>query len=121
EARSRERARRSAGRASVDRRRRALPGRQRTAALRSLTRAAGSSAASLLHWNQSIETTLRVLRGRPLVPVAHRADPQRLVGVVGVEDVVGDWGLGIGGPIPTHQSPQSPIPNPLTITPDATT
>jgi len=38
--------------------------------------------------DQSIAAALRVLRQRPLVPVVHRADPTRLVGVIGWNDVI---------------------------------
>ena len=54
-----------------------------------MTLADARAARVYLYPDQSIETALRVLRGRPLVPVVHRADPQRLVGVVAWDDVVG--------------------------------
>jgi len=38
--------------------------------------------------DQSIAAALRVLRQRPLVPVVHRADPTRLVGVIAWDDVI---------------------------------
>jgi CIC family chloride channel protein len=47
------------------------------------------AARVYLYPDQSIDTALRVLRGRTLVPVLHRADPQRLVGVVALDDVLG--------------------------------
>jgi len=46
------------------------------------------AARVYLYPDQSIDTALRVLRGRALVPVLHRADPQRLVGVVALDDVL---------------------------------
>jgi CIC family chloride channel protein len=48
------------------------------------------AARVYLYPDQSIDAALRVLRGRALVPVVHRADPQRLVGVVALDDVVGE-------------------------------
>ena len=38
--------------------------------------------------DQPIDTALRVLRGQHLVPVVHRADPQRLMGIVTLDDVL---------------------------------
>src|SRR5262249_9633105 len=46
------------------------------------------AARVYLYPDQSIDTALRILRARKLVPVVHRADPQRLVGVVALDDVV---------------------------------
>jgi chloride channel protein, CIC family len=48
-----------------------------------------------LYPDQSIATALRVLRGRALVPVVHRADPTRVVGVVTIDDVIKSGGHGI--------------------------
>jgi CIC family chloride channel protein len=42
--------------------------------------------------DQSLETALRMLRGRRLIPVVHRADPKRLVGVLGLDDVLQGYG-----------------------------
>jgi chloride channel protein, CIC family len=53
-----------------------------------MTLAEARAAHVHLYPDQSIETALRVLRGRPLVPVVHRADPGRLVGVVALDDVL---------------------------------
>jgi len=61
-----------------------------------MTLADARAARVYLYPDQSIETALRVLRGRPLVPVVHRADPERLVGVVGWDDVVGIRDSGFG-------------------------
>jgi chloride channel protein, CIC family len=41
-----------------------------------------------LYPDQSTATALRVLRGRPFVPVIHRADPTRLEGVLALDDVL---------------------------------
>jgi len=41
-----------------------------------------------LYPDQSIDTALRLLGGRPSAPVVHRADPRRIVGVFVLEDVV---------------------------------
>jgi hypothetical protein len=41
-----------------------------------------------LYPDQSLETALRALKGRPFVPVVHRADPQRLEGVLALDDVL---------------------------------
>jgi CIC family chloride channel protein len=38
--------------------------------------------------DQSLETALRLLRGRRVVPVVHRADPTRIVGVLALDDVL---------------------------------
>jgi CIC family chloride channel protein len=42
--------------------------------------------------DQSLETALRMLRGRRFIPVVHRADPKRLVGALGLEDVLQAYG-----------------------------
>jgi CIC family chloride channel protein len=41
-----------------------------------------------LYPDQSLETALRALRGRPFVPVVHRADRRRLEGVLALDDVL---------------------------------
>ena len=41
-----------------------------------------------LYPDQSIDTALRLLGGRPSAPVVHRADPRRIVGLFVLEDVV---------------------------------
>src|SRR5262249_6986418 len=41
-----------------------------------------------LYPDQSMESALRVLHERPFVPVVHRADPARLVGMIALEDVL---------------------------------
>jgi CIC family chloride channel protein len=41
-----------------------------------------------VHRDQSLETALRLLGTRPLLPVVHRADPGRLEGVVTLDDIL---------------------------------
>ena len=41
-----------------------------------------------VHRDQSLDTALRLLRDRPLLPVVHRADPSRLEGVLALEDIL---------------------------------
>jgi CBS domain-containing protein len=41
-----------------------------------------------LYPDQSIDFALRVLRHHPVVPVVHRADPGRLVGMLALDDVL---------------------------------
>jgi CIC family chloride channel protein len=41
-----------------------------------------------LYPDQSIDAALRVARGRRAVPVVHRADPQRLIGIFVLDDVL---------------------------------
>jgi chloride channel protein, CIC family len=41
-----------------------------------------------LYPDQSLETALRALKGRPFVPVVHRADPRRLEGILALDDVL---------------------------------
>jgi CIC family chloride channel protein len=53
-----------------------------------MTLADARAAHVQLYPDQSIDTALRALRGRALVPVVHRADPQRLVGIVTMDDVL---------------------------------
>ena len=45
-------------------------------------------APPYLYPDQSTATALRVLRGRPFVPVVHRADPTRLEGALALDDVL---------------------------------
>jgi chloride channel protein, CIC family len=45
-------------------------------------------ARPYLYPDQSIATALRVLRGRPFVPVVHRADHRRLEGLLVLDDVL---------------------------------
>jgi CIC family chloride channel protein len=45
-------------------------------------------ARPYLYPDQSIESALRVLHDRRFVPVVHRADPTRLVGLLALEDIV---------------------------------
>jgi chloride channel protein, CIC family len=46
-------------------------------------------APPYLYADQSMELALRVLQERPFVPVVHRADHDRLVGMLALEDVLG--------------------------------
>jgi hypothetical protein len=41
-----------------------------------------------LYPDQTIETALRALRGRPFVPIVHRANRRRLEGVLALDDVL---------------------------------
>jgi len=41
-----------------------------------------------VHRDQPLETALRLLGDRPLLPVVHRADPSRLEGVIGLDDIL---------------------------------
>jgi CIC family chloride channel protein len=54
--------------------------------------ALGSAAVPIarpyLYQDQSIGVALSVLRDRPFVPVVHRANPRRLMGMVAAEDVL---------------------------------
>ena len=45
-------------------------------------------ARPYLYPDQSVDLALRVLQERPFVPVVHRADPARLVGLLALEDVL---------------------------------
>jgi chloride channel protein, CIC family len=42
-----------------------------------------------VHRDQPLDTALRLLRNRPLLPVVHRADRTRIEGVVTLEDILG--------------------------------
>jgi CBS domain-containing protein len=46
-------------------------------------------ARPYLYPDQSIEFALRVLHDRRFVPVVHRADTTRLVGLIALEDIIG--------------------------------
>ncbi|HZT77685.1 MAG TPA: chloride channel protein [Vicinamibacterales bacterium] len=50
-------------------------------------RDAGDDSA-YLYPDQTIDTALRLLDGRPSAPVVHRADPRRIVGMFMLEDVI---------------------------------
>jgi len=41
-----------------------------------------------LHPDQSLDLALRLLRDSEFLPVVHRADPRRLLGVVGLQDIL---------------------------------
>jgi CIC family chloride channel protein len=45
-------------------------------------------ARPYLYPDQPVGSALRILRERPFVPVVHRADPGRLVGMLALEDVL---------------------------------
>jgi len=45
-------------------------------------------ARPYLYPDQSIESALRALQQRPFLPVVHRADPSRVVGMLALEDVL---------------------------------
>jgi chloride channel protein, CIC family len=55
-----------------------------------------------LYPDQSIDTALRLMRGRRVVPVVHRADLRRMVGVLVLDDVIksgdDDAARGVEGP-----------------------
>ncbi len=53
-----------------------------------LSAVAAPIAKPYLYPDQSIELGLRMLRDQPVAPVVHRADPNRLVGMLAVEDVL---------------------------------
>ena len=42
-----------------------------------------------VHRDQPLDTALRLLRNRPLLPVVHREDRTRIEGVVTLEDILG--------------------------------
>ena len=48
----------------------------------------GLEALPSLYPDQSLESALRLLSGRPMLPVVHRADRSRLEGVMALEDVL---------------------------------
>ena len=55
--------------------------------------------------DQSLENALRVMGGRPALPVVHRADPDRLEGVLALDDVLRRYQL---QQLPPPPSPQEP-------------
>ncbi|HTI38173.1 MAG TPA: chloride channel protein [Vicinamibacterales bacterium] len=55
---------------------------------RPLTSAVAPFARPYLYPDQSIESALRALQERPLLPVVHRADPGRVVGLLTLDDVL---------------------------------
>jgi CIC family chloride channel protein len=57
-------------------------------------------AAPYLYPDQSTATALRVLQGRPFVPVVHRADRTRLEGVLALDDVL----RAVAGPEPVSDN-----------------
>jgi CIC family chloride channel protein len=59
----------------------AVDGQPLSALVRPITR-------PYLYPDQSVDLALRVLHERPFVPVVHRADPTRLVGLLALEDVL---------------------------------
>jgi CIC family chloride channel protein len=45
----------------------------------------------IVHPDHSLDTALRRLGDAPLLPVVHRADPRRLVGVIAIEDILAHY------------------------------
>jgi len=45
----------------------------------------------LIHPDHALDVALRRLGEYPFLPVVHRADPRRLVGIIGVEDILGSY------------------------------
>lgn len=56
---------------------------------RPLASAVRAIARPYLYPDQPMEHALRVLHERPFVPVVHRADPKKLLGLIALEDVLG--------------------------------
>jgi chloride channel protein, CIC family len=54
----------------------------------------GLEALPSLYPDQSLESALRLLGGRPLLPVVHRADRSRIEGVMALEDVLNAYRKG---------------------------
>jgi CIC family chloride channel protein len=46
------------------------------------------AAVPYVYPDQPLETALRLIQGRPVLPVVHRADPRQLVGVISLNDIV---------------------------------
>jgi CBS domain-containing protein len=42
----------------------------------------------IVHPDEPLDSALAIIGDRPLLPVVHRADPSRLVGVLGLEDIL---------------------------------
>ena len=58
--------------------------------LEPLQQALGPDARlAAVHRDQPLDTALRLLRNRPLLPVVHRADRTRIEGVITLEDILG--------------------------------
>jgi CIC family chloride channel protein len=51
-----------------------------------------AAPAPVVHPDESLESVLRRVGTRPFLPVVHRADAQRLLGVVSVEDILSAYG-----------------------------
>lgn len=45
----------------------------------------------VIHPDHALDVALRRLGEYPFLPVVHRADPRRLVGIIGVEDILGSY------------------------------
>jgi CBS domain-containing protein len=45
----------------------------------------------VVHPDHTLDTALRRLGDAPLLPVVHRADPRRLIGVIGIEDILSSY------------------------------
>lgn len=60
-----------------------------------------------LHPDHPLDTALRVIGDRPLLPVVHRADFQRLLGVVSVDDIMRAYrGAGLPEVVEAGSTPQ---------------
>jgi CBS domain-containing protein len=44
-----------------------------------------------VHRDQPLDTALRLLGDRPLLPVVHRADPSHLEGVLTLDDILANY------------------------------
>lgn len=49
-----------------------------------------------LHPDQPLDAALRVIHGRPLLPVVHRANASQLVGVLTLDDILGTYNRTVG-------------------------
>lgn len=58
---------------------------------------AGLEAVPSLYPDQSLESALRLLSGRPMLPVVHRADRSRLEGVMALDDLLNAYRTGQKG------------------------
>lgn len=64
-------------------------------------RALLSTSVPFVHPDTTLDTALRIIGQSPLVPVVHRADYQRLLGVLSLDDIVRAYrGAGLG---PLHE------------------
>ena len=51
-----------------------------------------AAPAPVVHPDESLDSVLRRVGSRPFLPVVHRADAQRLLGIVSVEDILSAYG-----------------------------